>query len=57
MLPLLLVSESVHPPLPIFPFNESPPNWPLEVTGKSLLIRPKEVRAVTLYPAPSGKRT
>jgi hypothetical protein len=46
MLPLEFVRESVHAPLPIFPFRESPPTWPLVVMGNSVLMRPKEVRAV-----------
>ena len=46
MLPLEFVNERVQPPLPILPVKESPPTWPLVVIGNSLLIRPKEVRAV-----------
>ena len=46
MLPLVFVRERVQPPLPIFPVRESPPTWPTVVMGSSLLIRPKEVRAV-----------
>ena len=46
MLPLEFVMESVHAPLPIFPVRESPPTWPTVVMGNSLLMRPKEVRAV-----------
>jgi fumarate hydratase class II len=39
------------------PFSESPPILPVEVTGNSEEMRPKEVLAVRLYPKPSGTRT
>jgi len=45
MLPLEFVKDSTHPPLPIFPFMESPPNSPVVVTGNSEVIRPKDVLA------------
>ena len=48
MLPLELVRERLQVPSPIFPFKESPPYWPLLVTGNSLLMRPFDVRAFTL---------
>ena len=48
MLPLEFVNCSLQPPEPIVPFSESPPIEPLEVTGKSELILPKDVRAITL---------
>ena len=57
MFPFEFVSDSVHPPLPILPFSESPASSPLAVTGSSLVMRPNEVRAVRSYPAFSGRRT
>ena len=57
MLPFALVSCSWQPPEPMVPFNVSPPILPVEVTGNSEEIRPKDVRADRLYPTPSGIRT
>ena len=39
------------------PFSVSLPILPVEVTGNSEEIRPKEVFAVRMYPKPSGTRT
>ena len=39
------------------PLSESPPIEHVEVTGRSELILPNEVRAARLYPIPSGMRT
>ena len=47
MFPFEFVSESVHAPLPIFPFNVSPLITPVEVIGNSLVMCPNDVRAVT----------
>jgi len=55
--PFEFVSDSGHPPFPIFPFSESPPICPEVVSGSSLLIRPKDVRAFTVYPLLSAMRT
>ena len=47
MLPLLSVRLSAHPPAPMRPLRESAPREPVAVTGSSLRMEPKEVRAVT----------
>lgn len=48
MLPLESVSCRRQPPDPIVPFRESPPMLPVAVTGKSEVMRPKEVWAERL---------
>ena len=48
MLPLELVSWSWQPPEPMVPVRESVPTLPVAVMGRSVVIRPKEVRAVRL---------
>ena len=48
MLPFEFTSDSVQAPLPILPLSELPPSSPLAVIGRSELMRPKEVRAVTV---------
>ena len=47
MLPLLSVRLSAQPPAPMRPLSESGPRDPVAVTGRSLRMDPKEVRAVT----------
>ncbi len=54
MLPLLLERVISQRASPILPESDSSESDPLVVIGKSLRILPKEVRAVTVYPAPSG---
>ena len=48
MLPLELVREREQAPMPILPERELPPTSPVAVMGRSVLMRPKEVWAVTV---------
>lgn len=54
MSPLLLLSVSSQPPPAIVPLSESALMLPVVVNGARLVIFPKDVRAVTLKPTPSG---
>ena len=57
ILPLEFIRSRVHAPLPMVTLRESPPIVPVAVIGNSLVMWPKEVCAVTLYPALAGMRT
>ncbi len=55
MSPLVFVSVTSQPPPPIVPVSESALRAPVVVRGSALWTLPKEVRALTLKPAPPGR--